>query len=422
MKKSAFSKYMDREPLIVFEWHDDETDAVGWTVINSLRNGAAGGGTRMRKEVNREEVRGLAKVMELKFTVSGPKIGGAKSGIRFDPTSPDKAGVVKRWYKAVLPLLRSRYGTGGDMNLGLNDTVLPILWQYGLGHPQEGIVRGHYRRNELVTTELLHRLRTGIIMPVHGFSELLKIKGYAPTIGGIMTGYGVAHSAIWFYENTHGSIQGKKIAIEGFGEVGALAAYFLQKAGAKIVALHDQNRWIANDKGLPVLDLMAERPEGRHLPIEGTKERKKGEVIPPYFKKTDFDVYIPAAIGESISHEHLEQLPAKVIVSGANDPFVGDPVGNTKIRDEADKKVTVIPDFVANCGTARLFGILMDPNRPAMPEEKEFLSDLEATIDRPLAMLLDSNPKLTGWATAAYEHAAQELEDARKTGDYDYPV
>ena len=88
MSKSAFTTYMDREPLIAFEWHDDKTDAVGWTVINSLRNGAAGGGTRMRKEVTREEVRGLAKVMELKFTVSGPKIGGAKSGIRFDPHLP----------------------------------------------------------------------------------------------------------------------------------------------------------------------------------------------------------------------------------------------------------------------------------------------------------------------------------------------
>ena len=337
------------------------------------------------------------------------------------PTSPDKQGVIERWYKAVLPLLRTRYGTGGDMNIGLNDTVLPILWSYGLGHPQEGIVRGHYRRNEMIVNEQLLRLRTGITMPVHGFPELLKIKGYQPTIGGIMTGFGVAHGALWFYENTNQDIRGKKVAIEGFGEVGALAAYFLQRAGAKIVAVHDHTRWIADDKGLNVLELMANRPEGRHLPVDGTHARK-GEDVPPYFTGTDFDVYIPAAIGESISHAIVQALPAKVIVCGANDPFVGDPIGNTKVRDEADRKFSIVPDFIANCGTARLFGILMEPNRPMMPNEDDILKDLVDTIDRPLVKLHKENPSLIGWAGAAYEIAAREVEDARANGnDYNYP-
>ncbi|MCX7834673.1 MAG: amino acid dehydrogenase [bacterium] len=411
---------MKREPLITFEWHDDETDAVGWTVINSLRNGAAGGGTRMRPEVTKEEVRGLAKVMELKFTVSGPKIGGAKSGIRFDPNSPYKRQVIERWYKAVLPLLKTRYGTGGDMNIGLNDTVLPILWSYGLGHPQEGIVRGHYRKNELITAELLNRLRHGITMHVHSFQDLAQIKGYTPTIGGIVTGYGVAFATKWFYENCSNGIEGKKVAIEGFGEVGAIAAYFLHRYGAKIVAVHDIHRWIANDKGLPVLELIANREDGRHLSKENTHERKN-ETVPPYFKEVEFDVYIPAAIGESITQEIVHSLPAKLIVSGANDPFLGDPYGNTTIRNEADKKMTVIADFIANCGTARLFGILMDPSKPMMPTEQEILKDLENTIALPLQQLKDKYPHLTGWAEAAFEHAAEELEVARENGEYHYP-
>ena len=74
---------------------DPETEAVGWVVINSLRGGAAGGGTRMRVGLDKREVESLAKTMEIKFSVSGPQIGGAKSGINFDPTDPRKEGVAK---------------------------------------------------------------------------------------------------------------------------------------------------------------------------------------------------------------------------------------------------------------------------------------------------------------------------------------
>ena len=69
-----------KKPEIVFEWKDTETDAKGWIVINSLRGGAAAGGTRMRIGVTKEEVLALAKTMEVKFTVAGPHIGGGKSG------------------------------------------------------------------------------------------------------------------------------------------------------------------------------------------------------------------------------------------------------------------------------------------------------------------------------------------------------
>ena len=69
--------------------------------------GAAGGGTRMRKGLDQREVESFAKTMEVKFTVSGPHIGGAKSGIDFDPSDPRKKGVLERWYKAVTPLVET---------------------------------------------------------------------------------------------------------------------------------------------------------------------------------------------------------------------------------------------------------------------------------------------------------------------------
>ena len=111
--KDLLKAFEEKRPEIVFEWKDPETDAEGWVVINSLRGGAAGGGTRMRLGLDKNEVESLAKTMEVKFTVSGPAIGGAKSGINFDPADPRKKEVLDRWFKAVTPLLKNYYGTGG---------------------------------------------------------------------------------------------------------------------------------------------------------------------------------------------------------------------------------------------------------------------------------------------------------------------
>jgi glutamate dehydrogenase/leucine dehydrogenase len=74
--EKLIEKFEGKQPEIVFAWKDDQTEAEGWVVINSLRNGAAGGGTRMRKGLNQREVESLAKTMEVKFTIAGPPIGG----------------------------------------------------------------------------------------------------------------------------------------------------------------------------------------------------------------------------------------------------------------------------------------------------------------------------------------------------------
>ena len=105
--KELLDLYQNKVPEIVFKWKDPETEAEGWAVINSLRGSAAGGGTRMRPGLDMNEVLSLAKTMEVKFTVSGPEIGGAKSGINLDPRDPRKKRVLERWYKAVSPLLKS---------------------------------------------------------------------------------------------------------------------------------------------------------------------------------------------------------------------------------------------------------------------------------------------------------------------------
>ena len=94
--EKLLQEFENKEPEVVFEWQDSETSAKGWIVINSLRGGAAAGGTRMRIGVTKNEVLSLAKTMEVKFAVAGPNIGGGKSGIDFDPKDPRKRDVLKR--------------------------------------------------------------------------------------------------------------------------------------------------------------------------------------------------------------------------------------------------------------------------------------------------------------------------------------
>ena len=145
--KQLLEIYEKKSPEIVFEWRDSLTDAKGWIVINSLRGGAAGGGTRMRKGLDKYEVLSLAKTMEVKFTVCGPNIGGAKSGINFDPLDSRKKDVLKRWFKTTAPLLKAYYGTGGDLNVDEVHEVIPITESVGVWHPQEGVFSGHYNPN-----------------------------------------------------------------------------------------------------------------------------------------------------------------------------------------------------------------------------------------------------------------------------------
>jgi len=193
--REMIRRFEEKRPEIVFEWKDALTEAEGWMVINSLRNGSAGGGTRMRKGLDKREVESLAKTMEIKFSVSGPPIGGAKSGINFDPSDPRKKEVLDRWFQAVMPLLKGYYGTGGDLNVDEIHDVIPITERYGLRHPQEGTVVGHLQGTPEQTSRVIHQLQVGV-------KKRLDDPSYTPdisrnlTVADMITGYGVAQSLL----------------------------------------------------------------------------------------------------------------------------------------------------------------------------------------------------------------------------------
>lgn len=406
--KELLRAFEHRSPEIVFEWKDSETEAKGWIVINSLRGGAAGGGTRMRVGLDRHEVESLAKTMEVKFTVSGPAIGGAKSGIDFDPRDPRKNEVLDRWFKVVTPLLKNYYGTGGDLNIDEIHDVIPLTEEYGLWHPQEGILNGHFKVNESNRIHQIGQLRYGV-------SKVLEDNSYSPDlkrkykVADMITGYGVSESIRHYYQLFGSDCIGKRAIIQGWGNVGAAAAFYLSKLGVKIVGIIDRAGGLINPAGFSeaeITQLFLDR-KGNEL---NSSDLISFEQIQREIWRMKTDIFVPAAASRLVSKDQIQQLMEnglEVIASGANVPFADQEIFYGPVMEFADEQVAVIPDFIANCGMARVFAYLMQRNIE-MSDEAIF-SDVSKVIFDALKKIRDLSPERTQLSSRAYEIALKQL-------------
>ena len=404
----SLKKFENTAPEIVFEWKDSETEAEGWVVINSLRGGAAGGGTRMRKGLDKREVESLAKTMEVKFTVSGPAIGGAKSGINFDPADPRKEGVLQRWYKAVMPLLKNYYGTGGDLNVDEIHEVIPITESYGLWHPQEGIVNGHFKANEPQKIRKIGQLRQGV-------SKVLEDPKFTPngpkkyTVADMITGYGVAEAVKHFYSLWGGELKGKRAVIQGWGNVGAAAACFLAVEGVRIVGIIDRAGGVIREEGFSldeIRELFLKR-EGNQLRADGLLPF---EEMNSRIWDVQSEIFIPAAASRLLTQEQVARMVGaglEVISSGANVPFADSEIFFGPIGVWADERVAVIPDFIANCGMARVFAYLMSDG--AEVTDQAIFADVSNTILNALQHSYSQNQETTKLSQTSYEIALAQL-------------
>lgn len=406
--KELLNLYENKAPEIVFNWKDPETDAEGWTVINSLRGGAAGGGTRMRKGLDMNEVLSLAKTMEVKFTVSGPAIGGAKSGINFDPADPRKKGVLERWYKAVSPLLKSYYGTGGDLNVDEIHEVIPITEDCGVWHPQEGVFNGHFQPTEADKINRIGQLRQGVI-------KVLENSTYSPdvtrkyTVADMITGYGVAEAVYHYYGIYGGDVKEKKAIIQGFGNVGSAAAFYLSKMGVKIIGIIDRVGGLINEEGysfeeIQELFLNKEGNTLKHPDLISFEE------INNKIWDLKADIFAPCAASRLVTKDQIERLISgglEVISSGANVPFADKEIFFGPVMEYTDERVSVIPDFIANCGMARVFAYFME-RRVQMTDEAIF-NDTSITIRNAIQNTFDHNSSKKDISKTAFEIALKQL-------------
>jgi glutamate dehydrogenase/leucine dehydrogenase len=416
--KELLQKFENKRPEIVFEWKDTETEAEGWVVINSLRGGAAGGGTRMRAGLDKREVESLAKTMEVKFTVSGPPIGGAKSGINFNPNDPRKAGVLHRWYTAVMPLLKYYYGTGGDMNVDEIHEVIPHTEDVGIWHPQEGVFTGHYKPSEPQKVNRIGQLRQGVVKVIEDerFTPSLA-KKY--TVADMCTGYGVAEAVKHYYElwgeNRKGKpsstnvAEGKRVVVQGWGNVGAAAGFYLSQQGAKIVGILTREGGLINQKGFTqeeICQLVIDR-KGNQLV---TDQLLSFETVNKMIWDLEFEVFIPAAASRLVTKEQVDRMIAsgvEVFSCGANVPFADPEIffGSTGLY--ADEKFSIIPDFIANCGMARVFAYFME-SEVAMDDAAVF-GDISKVIKQALEKTKKVNAAKTKIAQTSFEIALKEL-------------
>jgi glutamate dehydrogenase/leucine dehydrogenase len=401
--------FENKRPELVFEWKDAETGAEGWVVINSLRGGAAGGGTRMRKGLDRREVESLAKTMEIKFSVSGPAIGGAKSGINFDPEDPRKSDVLRRWYKAVLPLLKQYYGTGGDLNVDEIHEVIPITEDLGLWHPQEGVVAGHFTPREIEKIQKVGNLRVGV-------SKMVEDARFTPNplrkyvVADLITGYGVAEGVRHFYQIWNKDMAGKRAIIQGWGNVASAAAYYLAQNGVRIIGILDRSGGLIHADGFSFSEI-------RQLFLD-----KKGnslsspDLLPFEQVNADFwdlgaEIFIPAAASRLLTQEQCSRMiesGLEVISCGANVPFADSEIFMGPITTDVDRKVALIPDFIANCGMARVFAYLMSDN-PDLQDAAIF-KDVSQTIEKALQEIYALQPeKTTGLTHSGFEIALKKL-------------
>lgn len=405
--REALRRFEERAPEIVFEWNDAPTGARGWVVINSLRGGAAGGGTRMRKGLDRREVESLAKTMEVKFSVCGPPIGGAKSGIDFDPADPRKGEVLDRWYKAVMPLLKNYYGTGGDLNVDELHEVIPITERYGLQHPQEGVVNGHIGSADEVKRAAIAQLRTGVSKIVDDISYVPVAGKYA--VADMITGWGVAESVRHYYAVKGGSVKGKRVIVQGWGNVAAAAGYYLAQQGALIVGIIDRNGGLIDAKGLDAeaVKMLFVQKEANQL---RTASLLSFNEVNDAIWGIGAEVFLPCAASRLVTREQLDRMTAaglEVISSGANVPFADPQIFYGPVAEHADDQVSVIPDFIANCGMARVFAYCMQPGNDL--GDKAIFEDVSMVIRKAIEAVHARNNTSRHFTRTAFEIALERL-------------
>ena len=407
--KELLKKFENKTPEVVFQWKDSQTEAKGWVVINSLRGGAAGGGTRMRLGLDQHEVTSLAKTMEVKFTVSGPPIGGAKSGINFDPNDPRKAGVLKRWYEAVTPLLKHYYGTGGDLNVDEIHEVIPITEDCGVWHPQEGVFNGHYQPREAQKINRIGQLRQGVL-------KAIEDEKYSPDVhkkylvADMITGYGVAESVKHYFNIYGGELKGKRAIVQGWGNVGSAGAYYLAQEGAKIVGIIDRVGGLINENGFTFEEIKQLFINKNGNALNAPNMLSFDEVNAKIWDLKS-EVFIPCAASRLITKEQVDSMiksGIKVIAAGANVPFADPEIFFGPIADYTDEKISVIPDFISNCGMARVFAYLMGNDLDKIEDEAIF-KDTSDTIKNALQKTFETKNQKTSISKTAFDIALNQL-------------
>jgi len=295
---------------------------VGWRVHHNTTRGPAKGGIRYHPGVTRDEVVALAIGMSLKTAIMNLPLGGAKGGIAIDPktmTSGELERITRRYVSELIPFL----GPDKDVpapDVGTNAQVMAwVLDQYSasVGHIVPGVVTGK---------------------PIELGGSLGRESA---------TGRGAVEAAALAGEKIGMPLSGSRIAIQGYGQVGAWAARLAQARGAKIVGLADVGGAIHNANSIDLAMVDRKLREGAKSVVETGAGDVIGKGLDGATKVffVDCDIVMPCALGDAVDEQIASQIKAKLVVEGANGPL-------TPKADEVmqDRGIIVVPDVYANAG------------------------------------------------------------------------
>ena len=289
---------------------------IGWRAQHNSALGPYKGGVRYHPETNMSEVMALSMWMTWKCSLLQLPFGGGKGGVRVDPRrlSFREIEALSRGYFAAISRL-----VGEDLDIPAPDVYTnpqTMAWYIDeyyriIGHNVFGVVTGKPQQ--------LGGLGTRIVA----------------------TGFGVAAIAREAASKMLGGIEGKRVAVQGFGNVGSYAAYYLSSWGARVVAVSDSSGGIYDPRGLRIDEVMRIKSEkGKVIEYPDAKRISNEELL-----TLDVDILIPAALENVITIDNAPKIRARLIVEGANGPTT----------PEADdilfkRGIFVVPDILANAG------------------------------------------------------------------------
>ena len=274
----------------------------GIVVIDNIAAGPAIGGIRMAPDITTAEVFRLARAMTWKNALAGLRHGGGKAGIMADPRSPNKEKLIRQFARSIEAL--RGYIPGPDM--GTDETAMAWV------------------RDEIGRSVGLSKVLGGIPLDQVG-----------------ATGFGLAICGQVAQDYSDVKLQGARVAVQGFGNVGQHAARFLAERGSVLTIAADLDGTVFDADGIDVDELIQLKTESGRI-----TDYPRGEKLPrDAFIDLDCDILIPAARPDVIDEINAPRLRCRMILQGANIPVTA-----KAERILHDRGILSVPDFVANAG------------------------------------------------------------------------
>lgn len=317
----------------------------GYRVQHNTSRGPAKGGVRYHQDVTLSEVMALSAWMTIKNAAVGLPYGGGKGGIRIDP---------RKYSQGELERLTRRYTSEIGLIIG----------------PEKDIPAPDVNTNPQTMAWMMDTYSMNVGRTATGV-----VTGKPVSLGGSLgrsdaTGRGVFVTGAEAMNKLGVPLEGARIAVQGFGNVGSAAARIFHEHGAKIVAIQDVSGTVYSAAGIdPAQALKQLQQTGKITDLAGTETLKREE-----FWSVDCDVLIPAALEKQITEANAGQIQARLIVEGANGPTT--PQADDILRERG---VTVVPDVLANAGgvTVSYFEWVQDFSSFFWTEE-----EINARLDR----------------------------------------